>query len=135
MDKNSGVTFNFTKLLVADLDKSAGFYERVFKLEQLARVEDAIEGRAIHEIMYKPTHEAGATFVLLSFIDAPRPIVGETITGFTVANLDEVMEAVVAHGGRISDPIRSIPEMGIRVGFARDPEDHLIEIVQMVSHA
>lgn len=131
MTASSGVTFNFTKLLVADLEKSAAFYEAVFKLKQQFQVEDAIEGRKIREIMYQPTHDGGATIVLLSFEDSPVPSVGETITGFTVTDLDQVLADVVAHGGRISDPIREMPEMGIRVAFARDPEEHLIEIVQM----
>jgi len=132
MQSKSGVSFNFTKLVVADLEKSAAFYEAVFKLEQQFRVEDAIEGRKIAEIMYQPTHEGAASFVLLSFEDSPEPVVGEIITGFTVADLDRVMADVVAHGGRLTDPIREMPEMGIRVGFARDLEGHLIEIVQMV---
>jgi predicted enzyme related to lactoylglutathione lyase len=132
MQAKSGVSFNFTKLLVGDLDKSAAFYGAVFKLEELFRVEDKIEGREIREVMYQPTHEGAATFVLLSFEDAPEPVVGETITGFTVADLDQVMADVVANGGQITDPIRDMPEMGIRVGFGRDPEGHLIEVVQML---
>lgn len=125
-------TFNFTKLLVGDLDKSATFYEAVFGLQRLAVVEDAIAGRAIREVMYQPTQEGGATFVILSFLDAPEPVMGETITGFTVADLDQTLSDVMANGGAIADPVREMPEMGIRVGFARDPEGHLIEIVQML---
>lgn len=133
MATSSGITFNFTKLLVADLDKSAAFYEAVFKLQQQFKVEDAIEGRKIREVMYQPTQEGGATFVLLSFEDSPVPVVGETITGFTVANLDQVLADVEANGGKIAEAIREMPEMGIRVAFARDPEAHLIEIVQMLA--
>jgi len=127
------VSFNFTKLLVGDLDKTAAFYEAVFELDRLAVVEDAIAGRQIREVMYKPTQEGGATFVILSFLDATSPIEGETITGFTVANLDDVLSKVKANGGSIADPIRDMPHMGIRVAFARDNEGHLIEIVQMTA--
>lgn len=124
--------FNFTKLLVADLDSSAAFYEAVFGLQRLAVVEDAIAGRPIREVMYQPTQEGGATFVILSFLDAPTPVIGETITGFTVADLDQTLAQVTANGGTIADPVREMPHMGIRVGFAADPEGHLIEIVQML---
>lgn len=125
--------FNFTKLLVGDLDKSAAFYESVFRLQRLAVVEDSISGRAIREVMYQPTQEGGATFVILSFLDTPEQVVGETITGFTVSDLDQVLAGVTTNGGSIADPVREMPQMGIRVGFARDPEGHLIEIVQMLS--
>ena len=129
----SGVSFNFAKLVVADLDKSADFYGAVFKLEELARVEDAINARPIHEVMYKPTQEGGATFVLLAFKDAPTPATGEAIIGFTVADLDQTLALVVDKGGQISDPVREMPHLGIRVAFAVDPEGHLLEIVQMLS--
>ncbi|WEK56733.1 MAG: VOC family protein [Candidatus Brevundimonas phytovorans] len=131
----NGYSFNFSKLIVADLDRSATFYSRVFRLEELARVEDAIAGRTIREVMYKPTHEGGATFVLLAFDDAPTPAGGEMIVGFTVADLDAVVAEAVAAGGSLADPIRDMPEMGIRVGFIRDPEGHLLEIVQFLSPA
>lgn len=132
MQAKSGVSFNFTKLLVGDLDKSALFYAAVFKLEEQFRVEDQIEGRPIHEIMYQPTHDGAASFVLLSFGDAPQPVQGEVILGFTVGDLDQVIADAQAHGGRLTDPIREMPDLGIRVGFIRDPEGHLIEVVQML---
>ncbi len=133
MTASTGVSFNFAKLVVADLDRCAAFYGKVFKLDELARVEDAVNGRPIHEVMYKPTQEGGATFVLLAFKDAPKPAHGEAIIGFTVKDLDATLAEAVANGGQISDPIRDMPHMGIRVAFATDPEGHLIEIVQMVA--
>lgn len=132
MNAPSGRSFNFAKLVVADLDRCATFYQAVFKLEELARVEDAIAGRPIHEVMYKPTHEGAATFVLLAYKDTDQPALNEAIIGFTVTDLDSVLEAVDAQGGRLVEAIREMPHLGIRVAFAADPEGHLIEIVQML---
>jgi len=62
--------FGFTKLLVVDLDKSAAFYRDVFGLQETARIESDIAGRALDEILFSPTGEGAATFVLLKFRDA-----------------------------------------------------------------
>lgn len=132
---SSPVSFNFSKLVVGDLDRSAEFYARVFQLREQARVEDAITGRTIREVMYEPTQEGGATFVLLAFDDAPEPAGGEAIIGFTVGDLDAVLSEVEAAGGALAEGVRDMPHLGIRVAFAKDPEGHLIEIVQFLPSA
>jgi predicted enzyme related to lactoylglutathione lyase len=38
---------------------------------------------------------------------------------------------VKAAGGRVTDPIRAMPEHRVRVAFVRDVEGHLIEVVQL----
>jgi catechol 2,3-dioxygenase-like lactoylglutathione lyase family enzyme len=129
----SQISFNFTKLVVGDLDASARFYGGVFGLSELMRFDAEIEGRPIREILYAPTQEGGATFVLLAFVDAPKPAAGEVILGFTVGDLDAVVEAAVTAGATVADPIRTMSEMNIKVAFLRDPEGRLIEVVQMLS--
>lgn len=128
----SSVNFNFSKLVVGDLEKAAAFYGKVFQLQEQARVEDAITGRAIREVMYEPTQAGGATFVLLAFDDTPRPAAGEAIIGFTVSDIDAVLADLTTSGGAIIEPIRDMPHLGIRVAFAGDPEGHLLEIVQFL---
>ena len=135
MSDAASVSFNFAKLVVGDLDEAAAFYGKVFRLREQARVEDAITGRAIREIMYEPTQAGGATFVLLAFDDAPRPAAGETIIGFTVADLDAVLADLAVAGGAIIEATRDMPHLGIRVAFAADPEGHLLEIVQFLPAA
>src|SRR5581483_10660297 len=122
--------FGFAKLVVADLEKSAAFYKQVFQLTERGRVESAIEGRAISEIMYNPTAPGAATFVLLSYPDAPKPVRGELILGFISQDLRALVDRARSAGGAIVQDIQNRPEHGVKVAFVRDLEGHLIEVVE-----
>lgn len=125
--------FAFTKLVVADLEAMHRFYTAVFGLEELSRVEAAVGDRPISEIMYLPTSPDGGSLILFHFEDHEAPINEETILGFVSEDLDALMASVVEHGGAIVDPAHEMPEHGIRVGFATDPEGHLLELVEMAA--
>lgn len=124
--------FSFTKLLVHDLETSAKFYTSVCGLTEIARVSDAINERAIDEILYSPTGTGGATFVLLKFVGAPKPRNDEVILGFMTPDLEAFLQRVKAAGGSIVQEIRAMPTHGVRVAFVTDVEGHLIEVVQML---
>ena len=49
-----------------------------------------------------------------------------------VAATQASIDRVVANGGRVHAAIKDIPEMKVRVAFAKDPEGNLAELVQMV---
>ena len=120
----------FTKLVVGDLDKSAAFYEAVFDLERAARVDSEIDGRPIAEIIYR---QSGAmTFVLLAYTDAPKPAGGEIIIGASAEDVDALVEKVKAAGGSVVTAPVARPEHGAKVGFVRDVEGHLIEVIQFL---
>jgi predicted enzyme related to lactoylglutathione lyase len=57
---------------------------------------------------------------------------GEVILGFTVKGVELLFERVAAAGGKVTDPVRQMDEMGSKVGFVRDAEGHLIEIVEQL---
>jgi predicted enzyme related to lactoylglutathione lyase len=122
--------FAFTKLIVADLDRMAAFYEAVFGLKPQARIKAEVTGRPIEEIVYEPTAPGASSFVLFAFLDAKTPAAGETITGFSCSDLDGAVEKAVALGGSVPQPARDAPEHGLRVGFIADPEGHLIELIK-----
>lgn len=124
--------FGFTKLLVEDLDKTADFYKAVCGLTETARVDAVIGGRNISEILFAPTAEAAATFVLLKFLDAPKPTNDEVILGFQTGDIDAFVERTLAAGGAVVDPVWDNPEHGVKVAFVTDCEGHLIEVVQMI---
>ena len=124
--------FGFTKLLVADLERSAAFYKAVCGLEESARVDADIAGRKISEIMMQATTAGGATLVLLHFQDRPRPALDEVILGFITADLEAFLKRTRDAGGSVYEEIKSMPEHGVRVAFVRDVEGHLIEVVQMI---
>jgi predicted enzyme related to lactoylglutathione lyase len=122
--------FGFTKLLVADLERSVAFYRDVAGLEEQARIESAVAGRALSEIMLKPTSPGGPTLVLLHFHDRPRAASDEVILGFQTGDLDAFLARAVAAGGRVYEPAKAMPQHGVRVAYAQDLEGHLIEVVQ-----
>lgn len=132
MSLPSKAHFGFTKLLVQDLEKSAKFYSEVCGLTELVRVDAAIAGRPISEIMFNPTGEGAAMFVLLKFMDTDDAQGHDVILGFQTDDVVAFVERAVAAGGQIVDPVTDNPDHGVKVGFVRDPEGHLIEVVQVM---
>jgi lactoylglutathione lyase len=126
-----GAHFGFTKLLVNDLEGCAAFYSAVCGLSELARVDAEIAGRPIREIMYHPTADGGATFVLLQFLDRPGNG-SEAILGFQTDDVQDFVQRAVAAGGQVADPIKELPEHGVKVAFVRDVEGHLLEVVELL---
>lgn len=124
--------FNFTKLVVADLEQAATFYKTVFGFQEWQRVEAEIEGRALKEVIFQPLAEGQPSLVLLHFVDSPSARDGEVILGFTVKGIDGVFDRVTAAGGKVSVPVHPAEDHGILVGFVRDIEGHLLEIVELL---
>jgi catechol 2,3-dioxygenase-like lactoylglutathione lyase family enzyme len=124
--------FGFTKLVVGDLEAAADFYTSVCGLTELTRVDATIEGRPISEILFKATAEGAATFVLLTYKDQPACGAGDVILGFVTEDLDAFVSRVEAAGGKIAQRAERQPEHGVKVAFVRDPEDHLIEVIERI---
>ena len=124
--------FGFTKLVVGDLERSAAFYKSVCGLVEQRRVESEIDGRPIKEILFNPTAPNASTFVLLSFLDSPKPAAGEIIVGFITTDLAALVERARAAGGSVAKEVRAAPEHGVKVAFVRDVEGHLIEVVELL---
>ena len=124
--------FGFTKLIVHDLEKLAAFYCKVYGLHAVKRVSERIGDEAIHEIMLSEDATAAwGSLVLLEFPGRGPSPSGESILGFTTDDLPGLLERVVAAGGSIHTPVREMPELGLRVAFAKDPEGHLAELVEL----
>lgn len=128
--------FSFTKLVVQDVDAMARFYQEVYGLQPVGRVQERIGGEAIEEIMLSAGAElAPGSLVLLRFVDRPAVPRGEVILGFTTSDLPALLERIRAAGGTVHEEIREIPGLGLRAAFAKDPEGHLAELVQMAPPA
>jgi len=128
-------SFGFTKLIVHDLEKLAGFYREAYGLHPVKRVSgESIGGEDIDEIMLSADPKAAwGSLVLLKYLGrAPSPN-GELILGFTTDDLPALLDRVGRAGGGVHAPIREIPELKLRVAFATDPEGHLSELVQLLS--
>jgi len=127
--------FAFTKLIVHDLEKMVAFYSEVYGLHAVHRVTgERIGDEEIDEIMMSADPKATwSSLVLLSYIGRKTSPNGEVILGFTTDDLPALLERVQAAGGRVHAPIKEMPDLGIRVAFATDPEGHLAELVQVLA--
>ncbi len=126
-------TFSFTKLIVHDLEKLAAFYRDVYGLHAVNRVRgESIGGEEIDEIMLSADSSAQwSSFVLLKYLGrAPSPS-GEAILGFTTNDLSALLDRVRAAGGSVHAAAKDLPHLGVRVAFAKDPEGHLAELVEV----
>lgn len=124
--------FMFTKLVVADLDTAAAFYTSVFGFVEMHRVEAAIDGRAVSEIIYMPTSEGGPMFILAKFLDSNMPATGETLLGFGVGDLDGLIARAVKAGGALKQRIDAQPGVPFHTAFLTDPEGHAVQVSQPV---
>jgi predicted enzyme related to lactoylglutathione lyase len=124
--------FSFTKLVVHDVEQMAAFYTEVYGLHAVKRVQERIGAEPIDEIMLSPDPNAPfGSLVLLRFSERAAPPTGELILGFTTGDLPALLERVEKAGGAIHAPLKEMPELGIRVAFATDPEGHLAELVEV----
>ena len=130
----SDTAYVFAKTFVADLDAMGRFYSEVFGLIENNRHSDTMFGRPISEITYKPSagRESGG-LTLISYTDGNPPPAGEAVQGFITHDLEAVCKAALAAGGSVPEPVRAIPEFGIRVAFVLDPEGHINEVIEMTA--
>jgi catechol 2,3-dioxygenase-like lactoylglutathione lyase family enzyme len=122
----------FTKLVVADLDRSAEFYKEVCGLTELTRVHSEISGDAIDEIIFRRAEQGGMQFVLLKYLQKPDPVNGEVIVGVTTDDVAGFVDRARAAGGEIvrEPQIFNGGDYDVKVAFVRDLEGHLLEVIE-----
>ncbi|EQA99774.1 hypothetical protein L288_19000 [Sphingobium quisquiliarum P25] len=130
---NYGMSYIFGKTFVHDLDAMAKFYEEVLGVVPNNRHQDEMLGRKIDEITYRPAYPGGPSLTLIKYLDSTGPATGESVQGFMSQDLEATVERALAAGGSVAEPIREMPEFGIRVAFILDPEGHVNEVIQMLS--
>lgn len=124
-------SYAFTKLVVRDLEAMCRYYGEVYGLEPIQRVEAAIADDPIEEVILGRDGDYGG-LILLRWTERDAPPSGEVILGFTTSDLDELCARARAAGGSIhAEPFVSEEAGGMRVGFIKDPEGHLAEVVEM----
>ena len=128
-----GSRFSFTKLVVADLDRMAAFYEAVYHLTEVGRYGGEVAGHPIDEIVLG-RDGASAGLILLKFLDRNVPTTGELLLGFTTDDIAALCERGVAAGGSVWADIKDPNLAGVAlVGFLADPEGHVAEVVQLAA--
>lgn len=130
-DTSGGAKFAFTKLVVRDLDKAAAFYRSVCGYDEGYRVQDALFGRPIEEVIFRRP-EGRTELVLLAYLQGPLTSAGDAMTAFDTPDLDAFQSRVLAAGGTVAEPIRVV-EFGstrMRIGFFRDVDGYLLEVIE-----
>ncbi|MBJ18290.1 MAG: glyoxalase/bleomycin resistance/dioxygenase family protein [bacterium] len=126
-------TFSFTKLVVDDLEKMSAYYQQVFGLKPLDRVQADIGIDPIDEIMLGKDSAFGpGSIMLLKFVDKPAPVPGAVILGFQTDDLDALVDRVVESGGSIHVEVKQSDVAPVRVAFVVDPEGNHAECVQFL---
>jgi len=129
---SNDAVYGFTKIVVDDLDRMAAFYQQVFGYRHAQRVHSAVAGEPIEEIILVHGEGWGHTLPLVvwKWTERPAPAASDAILGYQTGNVDALVERVLAAGGTLVDPPHDMPEHGVRVAFARDPDGRYLELVQ-----
>jgi lactoylglutathione lyase len=129
---NRKALFGHVKVVVDDLDRCAAFYSEVCGLVEYGRADATMNGRSGTEVMFAPTSEGGAMFVLVKFHGAPAPQSTDVLLGFRTDDLEAFCDRLVAAGGRLTQEITTVAEHGVKVAFASDVEGNVLEVLQLL---
>jgi lactoylglutathione lyase len=127
-EKMARDTFGATGLAVSDLDRSVDFYTRVLGMKELMR-------SALPNMNEVVVGFGGpqAAIVLMNYIDDSNPNYHDNPGKLVFFFVDPVAaaERIRAEGLEIVREPTAIAEMGgTVVGFARDPDGNLLELLQ-----
>ena len=121
----------FAKLVVRDLDAMAAFYRAVCGYGDGQRIEDAIAGRPIVEIVFaKP--QGGAELVLLVFTDGPPPSPSGVMIAYDTPDLDAFQDRVLSAGSSVVEAVKALEFGGnrMRMGIFADIKGYLLEVLE-----
>lgn len=125
--------FAFTKILVSDLAAMERFYIGGLDLGLVTRIAvDDVEW-ALDETILSIGGAPGMTLNLVQYRHKPAPAPGEAVIGLYVTGIADVVSRAVAAGGSIHLPVQHLPDHGVSLAYVRDPEGHLIELLEPLS--
>jgi len=125
----------FSKLICRDEEAMTAYYTAVYGLGIVQRVAGTSNGEPFREVILAPDGDwAKGTLVMFNFTERDAPRDQQVILGFTVEDLDAVVQRITANGGKLVGTVRQEIEHGVRVVFATDPEGALSENVQLLGH-
>ena len=125
----------FSKLICRDEEAMTAYYTAVYGLGIVQRVAGTSNGELFREVILAPDGDwAKGTLVMFNFTERDAPRDQQVILGFTVDDLDVVVQRITANGGKLVGTVREEIEHGVRVVFATDPEGALSENVQLLGH-
>jgi predicted enzyme related to lactoylglutathione lyase len=128
----SGVTLNGVRIGAKEVSALARFYQSAFGMHEVQRIQTP----QFLEIMldFGTTQEAakannGADVVIMQRdADDDKDTMAHVV--FTVTNIDAVVAAVKAAGGRMERDPFAFGDTGIRIGMGIDPAGNHFELIQ-----
>lgn len=130
-------TMGFTKVIVADIPASEEFYTRTLGLIVDQRIAFGEGHDAMEEaILYAPgasTALGAGHLILARYPNRPTPAPGEAILGFVVRDAEATVEAAMSAGGQVVQPVYAPPGSGVRFAIFKDPEGHVVQIVEKLA--
>ena len=126
-----------SKLIVDDEEKMAAFYSATFGMHINQRVSGKGNGtgEVFREVILTIGQDmASGTLVMFKYADRPAPRDQQVTLVLLVEDILKAEQAVVENGGSLVAPIEDMPDHGVKVLFARDPEGAFLEIVELLPH-
>ncbi len=125
--------FAFTKILVSDLVKLERFYIDGLGLGLVTRIAVDDAEWELDETILSVGSVPGSTLNLVQYRHKPAPEPGEAVIGLSVTGIAKVVDTAVAAGGSIHLPVQHLPDHGVSLAYVRDPDGHLIELIEPLS--
>lgn len=123
---------SFTKLCVADLERSARFYTSIVGLREAWRY--ALPG--LQEVVLQTVDKPDGMSLGLMQWDPPRPLVvghEHGRIGVVTPDVDAFFVRACNLGARVLEEPHAMPEVGVKVGFLADPDGYAVEVVQLLA--
>ena len=123
----------YFKLVVADCEKLARFYEDVFGMKEVRRF-DALATEDPHLELFLSTgsKEEDQQIALMHWVNRPAPTPGEAAIALMVEDVDATVAAALAAGGTSTRAAETLEEHNFRYAMIADPEGHNIEVMRFV---
>lgn len=131
---STGTVYGFTKIVVDDLDRIADFYTKTVGYKPLQRVKAVCGGEDIEEIIMVlgEGYGEGIPLIVWKWLEREAPADTDAILGFQTDDVDALYQRVLDNGGTGMDEPHDQLHHGVRVGFAKDPDGRVLELVQML---
>ncbi|KDE12223.1 VOC family protein [Rhodococcus aetherivorans] len=127
---SSDTRFAFTKIFVDDVAAEAAFYRAALGMTEKARLTIGEGEDAVEEIILTTRRGDDSSLILWRYVERPTPAPGEAVLGFNVPDVENTVLAVERAGGTAERPVEKMPDLGFVTAFVKDPEGHLLELVQ-----
>ena len=124
--------FQFTKILVNDLEAQFAFYSSVFGRVERTRYEFDDREDPLAEVIMTSADGTEQSLVLLHYKNRPAPTPGSVVVGFRVTDIEDVVRRAEVAGATVTEPVKEMPDLGIRVAFLDDPEGHTLELFEQI---